>query len=302
MGVIGDIAALLGEAYRVWQDQQGQRSLSPRDLYGKYIAPSYSLLREVHTDYLELYLELEARVAASDAPTEILQWFARARIRRQIDRSELSLLQFPQITVGTRGRDVDAATQEYLNNVRLYFLPGPPPKLSKSRMYERLPSSRSTLTEDLLNLVVLWLRLSAQDQRALLAEEYYDAHFLSTDRFGHSELIQRILESSIDGYSEPKPEANVWGLADLIPEREIGPTPNGYKQVSWHQVAKDFFARQHWWQEMLEGRVECRQIPIAGATLAQVIADHARQQRESLELAMRKVQVAYMRLRVMAEH
>lgn len=312
MGVIGDNAALLNDAYKVWKEQQGLRNLGARDLYKKYIAPSYTLLREVHTDYLELYLELEERVAENwSSPADTVKWFARKRVRRQTDRSELSLLRFPRVTGESRGRDIDAATEEYLNEVRSYFLPGQPPKLSKDRLYKNVePDSRSTVTEDLIRLASIWRRLSPQDQRVLLAEEYHDSHFMVTNRFAHSELIQRIMEASITSYAVPGAEMSVWDLNDLIPQRAINSTPHGYKQVSWHQIAKDYSTGQHWWQKALEVRADHEKffggnhekLRIAeGAMLAEVISSHARQQRESLELAMRKVQVAYMKIRIMAE-
>lgn len=129
MGNIGDLSTLLTQAYKIWQDARGKASVTPQELYDKYIEPSYQLLKLVHANYLETYLELEERIALEPSLSEAtVRWFARARTKMQADRSELRLVGVPQ--AAGKSEAVNSKATAYIVAVHEYFPTSPPQRIT----------------------------------------------------------------------------------------------------------------------------------------------------------------------------
>ena len=66
MGTLGDISNLIFQAYRLWQEQHAGRTVTPQEIFDKYVAPTYQLFKQIHGDYMNTYLELRERIALED--------------------------------------------------------------------------------------------------------------------------------------------------------------------------------------------------------------------------------------------
>ncbi len=177
MGALGDIANLAGQAYNAWTQWQTATKSNPRELFSRYATPTYDTLKEVHRDYTDLYLELHERLHLNDEldrPT--LQWFAKARRAKKLDRSELQLADFPTLGGSNdRVNKVNNAAVSYFGAIRDYFLP----RRTKSifpgldRIKNLYPTGTgSNQTEIFLNIWFAWNGLSDHDRHLILAEEH----------------------------------------------------------------------------------------------------------------------------------
>lgn len=279
MGIVAELVELVNATYKAWRDWRGGSSISPQELYSKYVAPSYQLLREVHSDYLVLYIELQERIDIGDPLIEIARWFSQARLRRQVDRSELRALELPPV----EGRaqhvaDIDSAGLEYLRAVREYFLPV---RNVKGRSFEgrlrSLEPSRARETDRRLLLMLQWDNLTLEDQRAVAAEEFYDKLPYFADRFGHIAELGGLLDAS-SGNSVPSEvqellASNATGAEQALQKLEAGDLPKALRSREPSKYVS--------WKHILE--------------------DHIRDQRWSLEWAISDVQRKYIRLRLLVD-
>src|SRR5688572_21923078 len=58
MGILADLVSIVRDAFKALQSHTGQQFIDPSQVYEKYVAPSYLLFRQIHNDYVEIYLEL----------------------------------------------------------------------------------------------------------------------------------------------------------------------------------------------------------------------------------------------------
>ncbi len=123
MSIIGDISDLITMGYKVWQGA----TVSPQEMFDKYVSPSYQLLssKSTATTWICIFGKPSERIAREDVLSQqTVQWFTRARARRQADRSELRLIEMPKLTNRTqRTSNINIAGIEYLAAINDYFLP-----------------------------------------------------------------------------------------------------------------------------------------------------------------------------------
>lgn len=290
MGIVGDIATLVTQAYKVWQDQRGEQWVSGQALFEGYVDPSYRLLKEVHTDYLDLYIELEERIESEPKPSQqTVQWFARARSRRQADRSELRLLDIPVLEGSSeRARDTNSTALEYLSSIRAYFLPVRERRqLSKDRLKGFGPTP-ATATEARLRALVYWSCLPEEDQRMLATEELLERQQREAEGglFPADYLIERLVLAAggepVPGVSERLRVVDAEASAALAKASK-----SVQKRVELALRGQNTLQRNH--------------IPFDKFSWREVICDHVRHQRRELEHAMSRVQRAYVRLRILTD-
>lgn len=154
MGIVGDIATLANKAYHVWCERKSTETVRPQLLLQDYIEPSYTMLKAVHADYTDFYLELVERIGAGESLWKTVRWFSRARSRLYPDRSELRFTDIPLLR-GNReaARNFNDAVVDYLQCLRAYFLQGP-----------HLEGSRSSGLELDLRAAARWLQLWEQEE------------------------------------------------------------------------------------------------------------------------------------------
>lgn len=278
MGIVGDIASLIGQVYKIWQDSTSDHAVSPRLLYDKYVAPSYLLLKEVHTDYLELYLELEERLAMEEElSSETVNWFARSRTRRQADRSELREFEVPAArATRERAKSVNQAAELYVQNVRAYFTPF---ELHTNFAHARigcLGPSAATYTEHRLRVMSAWLDRSPADKRALATEEYLEQR----EGLPEDEAIETILAATAGAVDERV----INYLEELDQEaRAALESFHDASRAMQRRIAQGEYSYHHLfnWRHVLQ--------------------EHAGGQRYHFEDTMKAVQIAYIRIRVLAD-
>ena len=107
MGLLGDVASLIATAWRIFRDTGDPQRIKPQALFDTYVVPSYLMLKTVHSDYLEMYHELSARIYLEvELSDETVRWFSRARTTHQADRSELRILDMPGLRDGATYEDL----------------------------------------------------------------------------------------------------------------------------------------------------------------------------------------------------
>lgn len=175
MGLLGDVASLIATAWRVFRDSRDAQRVRPQELFDTYVAPSYSMLKTIHADYLEMYHELSARIhLENELSDETVRWFSLARTKHQADRSELRILDMPGLRdSATYGGQVNRAISAYLWEVRNCIEPQEADAWRASSRYPWFSSSASTRTEARLLFLSHWMHLSPEDRRVLLTEDYF---------------------------------------------------------------------------------------------------------------------------------
>ncbi len=206
MGTLADITDLVSRAYDAWSSWRAESGVSPRKLFAEYVTPSYNLLKEIHGDYFELYLELRERMElADDLDFETLQWFSKARRLRQVDRSELRLADCPTITgEGDRIRHLNEASMYYFKALRSYFIPEHK-RLGggEGRIYGRIHERSTSLdTEEKLTFWYFWKDLAKNDRFTILTEEYLNRNRKPIEFFDVSDALEDLMRGALGGTIE----------------------------------------------------------------------------------------------------
>ena len=93
MGIIKDIYDILTDLKDRYESKGFDANKA--ELFENLIQRPYSLLKQVHTDYLEIFTELRSRISNRNGISqETLNWLASARVKEQAHRSELRNLQY----------------------------------------------------------------------------------------------------------------------------------------------------------------------------------------------------------------
>lgn len=96
MGAVKDIYDVLVDLIAKRQHKGFDARKS--DVFNDYIDRPYQLLKQVHTDYLEIFAELRQRIVSKNGiSSDTLNWLARARLKEQAHRSELENLELENI-------------------------------------------------------------------------------------------------------------------------------------------------------------------------------------------------------------
>jgi len=284
MSVISDISDLIIQVYKLWKEGTAEGVVSPQELYVKYVAPSYALLREVHNDYLNIYVELEERITMEEElSASTVDWFTRARLTRQVDRSELHLLDLPS-SVATKERtlDIREAAASYIASTRAYFEPPSLKNDFSTERLRRLGPTGATLTELRLRVMRAWQGFTLTDQRMIATEEYLE----STASMSQDEIIQKMLAAGI-GFMEIDVAQHLEKLHEEADaafnqarlELSAAP-PEKQRQVARRQREGSFVYGFEW---------------------KNVLQQHIWRQRWHFEEAMKAVQMAYIRLRILTD-
>jgi hypothetical protein len=276
MGTLGDISNLILQAYRLWQERHAGFTVTPQEMFDKYVGPSYQLLKQIHGDYMDLYLELLERIALDDPlSNHTVQWFEKARARHRAERSELRLMQIPRQTSRTqRSMDINTAGTEYLSTVSDYFIPAEIAKSASRARIKRKTPSASSFTAARLHVLHYWSRLSPASQRAFAVEELLE---METQRL-REELIENLLEA-VAGILTPE-SANYVESVALEAEAE-------FQGVSLSM--RDAIA---------EGRFPW---VIEGFDWRDILNEHIRVQCSAFETSLQQVQRAYFHFRILAD-
>jgi hypothetical protein len=276
MGVIGDISTLVLQAYKLLCERHAGTIVTPQEMFDKYVGPSYQLLKQVHCDYMDLYLELRERLSVDDPLSHgTVQWFARARARRQADRSELRLLDIPRLpSQRQRASDVNAAGTEYLAAVRAYF---EPPEIrgsfSRARI-SRVTPSASSFTAARLHVLEYWSRLSPASQPAFAVEEH-----LESEESPPREVLVETLLASVVGLLDPDVADHVESVAREASAAFACVHPSLQQAIGQ--------GRFPWVVEEFDWR--------------RILDEHIRAQCSAFETSMGDVQTAYFRFRILAD-
>lgn len=277
MGTLGDISSLILQAYRLWQERSAGTTITPQQMFDKFVNPSYQLLKGIHGDYADVYLELRERISFDDSLSEqTVRWFSRARVRREADRSELRLLEIPKLTAqAERARNVDTACTEYLALVAAYFEPAQPihPAL-RERIKHRL-SSASSYTAARLHALQYWPRLSPASQRVFGAEEFLESSEFPPVR---EVLIERLLEA-----------ANGTLKADVA---AYFATVANEAELKFHSLSPSMQ------DDIRQGKYSWG---IVGFDWKSVLDEHIRAQLSRFSSSLSDVQKAYFRVRILTD-
>ena len=312
MGIVADISDLVIQVYKLWRDARDGTTIAPQELYEKYVRPAYVLIKEVHADYTDLYLELSERLRiAGQIDDQLIAWFARAGTRRWSDRSELAVLDLPAIQAGDETAQlINDEALGFIAAIQTYFIPAQTPqRLSEKRVGHYLGDTAATATEKELRFLAVWAKLSIQDRLALEAEKesehrtshthvgYPDdeiIHFVMTAVIGEtdSSLIKRIRatewkssdansKGNRSGCSDATEVALQLphGLASRRPRRSDLPTGIDQAPRDWSADVRTL-EKFSW---------------------SNIIHDHIERQRKALELGMKDIQRHWVRLRILAD-
>jgi len=304
MTLIAEIVELTNQAYKIWSTKRGEYTLSPQELYTKFIEPSYKLLKEIHSDYLELYLELQERIVLEKSlSSETVRWFSKARSSRQMDRSELKLLEIPRLNRklirGVSGEylvDLNQAVGSYLANLRDYFLPEQGLRVSLvHRLFETNADqilstrieTRSFHTETWLSRMYLWLELPNEEKMALLADEYLRTQLeQSATPLVRDDIIEGILQivTQENTVLLSKLEQLLIARSDSVKDRIHSRSKD--EQIP-HEVKKDI----DFYLDHLAETPNWRRI----------IEDHIWTERKNMEEAIGRVQHSFIQVRILAD-
>lgn len=304
MTIIGEIVELTNQAYKIWSVRRAENSFSPQELYVKFIEPSYKLLKEVHTDYLELYLELQERIALENSlSNETIRWFSKARSRRQMDRSELKSLEIPpldrKLMSGVNDsylKDLNLSVGMYLSSLRDYFLPERRLRTSgihrlfdtdKDQILSTRLDTHSLRTEAWLMRMYLWLELPHEEKIVLLAEEYLRAELeKSSTPLVRDELIEGIFRV----VNEPNSflASELEQLLVARSERAKGRIRDQHRDEKIPRGIDDDI-------KLYLGHLE--ELP----NWRRIVDDHIWTERKNLEESIGRVQYSFIRIRILSD-
>lgn len=280
MGVIIEVSSLLVQLYKLWQEHRGTSTVTPHELYEKYVHPSYVLVKEVHSDYEDLYLELSERINRDEQITgETLEWFTRARTRRAVDRSELSLIDLPQLGYAFRHSDriadINAESLKYVEAVQRYFQPETQSFSSTHRIYELLGSPTASMeTEIKLIYLHIFSKMSDVDRRAMEAERAAK----TSEASGADQVLDEVMRAVKGDISEDtRLRIEASSKASLTIAED-------FENFDRHNRRVSFSGPNLWrfrWRDILD--------------------EHIQAQRESLSEAMKEIQLRHVRLRILAD-
>lgn len=277
MGLVADLSALLVQAYRIWQERRGQSVMTPQELYDVYIGPSYRLLKDLHSDYEDIYLELAERMERDEVVSvETVAWFARARARRAVDRSELTVLAFPSLT-GDKVEEINLEAIKYVEAVHNYFRSGEDPQVLTAARVRSMGGSAATDTEIRLRYLLVLSRLRPEDRRAILGEAEPESTLIGTPT--RDDVIYSVLAAVRDETSDAFRER----LRSLEAEAERAAIMPPLNPTSERRLSPSalYDLRDFRWREIL--------------------SSHIATQRESLTRRLREVQLHHIRLRIFAK-
>lgn len=309
MTIVGEIVELTNQAYKIWLTRKSESTLNSRELYIKFIEPSYQLLKEIHTDYLELYLELEERIKLENSPLSgTIQWFSKARSRRQMDRSELRSLEIPsldsQLLRGWDRKDLKGLNQvigAYLAELREYFLPKQKDLDANhheqllmtdenqilSAPFTKATTTRSSGTETFLDDLHLWLEMPHEEKIALLADEYLRAeHDSMSVPLSRDDFIESMLKVTTkeDVLLMPQLEELLTARSEKARQRiramSITQSPPSYVEARLGAYLQNFSTKPNW---------------------RRIVEDHIRTERSNLERAIGRVQRSFIRVRMLID-
>lgn len=276
MGALGDISNLLLQVYKLWKERAAGAAVHPQHIFNRYVQPSYKLLKEIHGDYLDMYLELRERIPDGDSlPQELVVWFARARAHREADRSELRLLDIPRLEgESSHALDINTAIVQYLVAVTTYFDPTfVNEHASRSRLGEALPSA-SSFTAARLHLLSYWSRLSAASQRAFAVEEHLES--------GPSPLREVMVEKLLSA------AADIWDAGTLEHFQHVQREANAAFDQNPSSLQKGIQDGLFSWA-------------VDGFGWHDILEYHIRAQCSAFESSMHRAQRAYFRLRILTD-
>jgi hypothetical protein len=204
-----------------------------------------------------------------------VKWFARARARRQVDRSELRVLQIPRlIRRGQHANDINDAGIEYLASVKTYFEPIEIKKpRSRARVNGKTPSA-SSFTEARLHILQYWSRLSPGSQRVFAAEEFIESRPSQLQEL----VIEKLLEAAAD-VPEPDIAQHLQSVAREAGDA-FGDTSKGMQDA------------------ILAGRFSW---VVDGFHWREILGEHIESQCAVFSSSMRDVQKAYFRFRILSD-
>lgn len=304
MSIVGEIVELANQAYKIWAAQRNKSTLSPQELFSKFLEPSYNLLKEIHTDYLELYLELQERISLENTlSSETVKWFSRTRSRRQADRSELRSLDIPQlndkIVKGWNDKhlkELNLAVESYLGNLRNYFLSDETLnnsgnnfllKTNEDQILYSRSHTRSLLTELWLMRMHLWLELPHEEKIVLLTEEHLQKQLKKSSLpYVHDDFIEGVMKAVVK--EEPLPISNIEEVLDSRDKsaiQRINDKPN-------QEFASPAMKAEI--QSILNAITE---VP----NWRRIIEDHIWAERNNMESAIERVQRSFFRVRILSD-
>ena len=273
MATLKDIVDIILAVRAAWKDHRQSSDVPRKEIFDKYIAPSYTMMKAVHSNYLGLFVELEQRLQLDGEVTAgTVAWFSAARTQFQVDRSELQMIQVPKnSSSGKASVDLRAALDAYLFAVREYFVPS---CNLVPRAWERIRSSfqftPSSAIEERMWIMAGWKALLPVERRMLVAEDVTEQRLRTVDeRQGREELIDTLMRVT------------------------LGETPAGIGE----QIAA--YDREAQTAATTKQRVTRAALNEYGQT--EVLQSHIHMQRWELESAMTKVQEAYFRVRLIAD-
>lgn len=301
MGLIGDIVALVAAI----RDEADRGDLAQRErillVRNEYLVPSYRTLRDIHEDYLSLYVGLKLRSRETEWQlNRVSDWWRDARRQLAAERTELLSL-----TVrGERGchtlhslgqdlhDDLAEALHEYVDAVAEYLSPA---------MYRRGPfrsfrGTNSSFTELFLSLFVMWEDLDPVDRamtlEALQSLDEGPSHLPSSwDYFQYDEVTERLLAA-------PEDQQVIRSREDLL----TMPYEDGTVQDFLRERGdfSDVESPLTWMERLADLHRRLGSAPRAFSWRA-IVAEHASDRLASLEDSMASVQRHYTHARVLLD-
>lgn len=276
MGIVGDISNLIQQGYSVWKERHEGNTVSPQEMFDKYVNPSYQILKQVHGDYMDMYLELLERIAIdSNISQATIFWFSKARVRHQADRSELRSIALPKLDkISSSSINIQEVGNKYISSITNYFLPIELKESSSAKRIHRRTPSASSFTAARLHVLKYWSRLSYESKLVFAAEEYLE----NNENLDREHLINGL----IDVFSDIKNDKVIAHLNSV--ESEANETLQSVSNSMQEAIMKGRFS----WV-------------IKGFAWRDILEEHIHAQCRELEKSLEEIQKAYFQFRILTD-